>query len=69
MLQSGKQFEYLTGGYVTCGYHEVIYNQKAYDLAQKAISEGKNPWRISSTIFVNLRYDVLLQPLEQFRNE
>jgi isopenicillin N synthase-like dioxygenase len=25
LLQSGKQFEYLTGGLVTCGFHEVIY--------------------------------------------
>lgn len=28
LLQAGKQFEYVTGGYITCGYHEVIYTNK-----------------------------------------
>lgn len=25
LLQAGKQFEILTGGHVTCGFHEVVY--------------------------------------------
>lgn len=25
LLQAGKQFEWVTGGYINCGYHEVIY--------------------------------------------
>lgn len=28
LLQAGKQFEYLTGGYITCGFHEVIYTKE-----------------------------------------
>jgi isopenicillin N synthase-like dioxygenase len=28
LLQAGKQFEWLTGGYINCGYHEVIYTEK-----------------------------------------
>lgn len=27
LLQAGKQFEYLTGGYINNGYHEVIYTE------------------------------------------
>lgn len=27
LLQAGKQFEWLTGGYINCGYHEVIYTK------------------------------------------
>jgi isopenicillin N synthase-like dioxygenase len=25
LLQAGKQFEWVTGGHISCGYHEVIY--------------------------------------------
>lgn len=28
LLQAGKQFEWLTGGYINCGFHEVIYTEK-----------------------------------------
>lgn len=38
LLQAGKQFEILTGGYITCGYHEVIYTEdvkKKLELASK----------------------------------
>jgi isopenicillin N synthase-like dioxygenase len=27
LLQAGKQFEYLTGGYITSGYHEVVFTK------------------------------------------
>lgn len=27
LLQAGKQFEWVTGGYINCGYHEVIYTK------------------------------------------
>ena len=28
LLQAGKQFEWMTGGYINCGFHEVIYTDK-----------------------------------------
>lgn len=28
LLQAGKQFEWITGGYINCGYHEVIYTEE-----------------------------------------
>ena len=27
LLQAGKQFEWLTGGLINCGYHEVVYTK------------------------------------------
>lgn len=38
LLQAGKQFEWLSGGYVTCGFHEVIYT----DAVEKKRDEIKN---------------------------
>lgn len=66
LLQAGKQFEYMTGGYITSGFHEVIYTKEAAQLKEKAIKQGKIPWRISSTLFATLRGDVTLQPLKKF---
>jgi hypothetical protein len=37
LLQSGKQFEILTGGYITCGFHEVIYTDAVEKAKDKAI--------------------------------
>ena len=46
-------FEYITGGYVLAGFHEVMYSEAtkaAYNIAK----EDKNRilWRISSTFFI-----------------
>ena len=66
LLQSGKQFEILTGGYVTCGYHEVIYTDLVEKAKDKAIQEGRIPWRVSSTLFSHIRGDVMLEPIGKF---
>lgn len=70
LLQSGIMFEQLTGGYVMAGYHEVIYTERTREVAEKKIAEneaGKEPknilWRISSTLFSHIRYDVDLSPI------
>lgn len=62
-------FIYFKGGEVTNGFHEVIYTdevEKASDVAKK---EGRIPWRVSSTLFSHVRYDVDLAPLGKFLNE
>ena len=51
LLQAGKQFEWLTGGYINCGFHEVIYTDKTEEARKKLVGEGGIPWRISSTLF------------------
>lgn len=66
LLQSGIQFEMLTGGYIPAGYHEVIYTEKTEEAYLKAKALSKPTWRVSSTLFAHMRYDVPLQPLGRF---
>lgn len=67
LLQSGKQFEWMTGGYINCGYHEVIYTEEVLAAKEKAVKEGRIPWRVSSTLFSHIRGDVVLEPLPKFK--
>lgn len=62
LIQSGSELEYLTGGYVQSGYHEVINTSEVQIKAKEVHSKGKMPWRISSTLFAHLRSNVELYP-------
>ena len=68
LLQAGKQLEILTGGHITCGFHEVVYTQEAQQIKDANLLLGRPPWRVSSTLFAHIRHDVMLQPLPQFAN-
>jgi len=57
------QFEYLTGGRVIPGYHEVVVNEKTLESIERAKKENRCLWRISSTVFVHIASDNVLQPL------
>ena len=55
------------------GYHEVVYNEKCKEVVNKKLLENENGannilWRISSTLFSHLRYDVDLEPLPEMSN-
>jgi isopenicillin N synthase-like dioxygenase len=54
--------EYLTGGYIRSGYHEVINTEEVQRKAKEALMQGRKPWRISSTMFAHLRGDTDLYP-------
>jgi len=69
LLQAGKQLEYLTGGYIKAGFHEVIYSEKTKLAVEKAKAEGRILWRISSTLFSHIRKDVVLEPLGDHATE
>lgn len=69
LLQSGKQMEILTGGYLPCGYHEVIYTDRVREAKEKAKKEGRSTWRVSSTLFAHIRSDAILEPLPKFKSE
>jgi hypothetical protein len=77
LVQAGKQFEYLTGGECLAGFHEVIYTTEVREqvLRMQKENEMKKPedrkilWRVSSTLFSQIRQNVLLEPLTQYRNE
>lgn len=70
LLQAGAMFEHITGGHVLCGYHEVIYTEAVKEAVEKAKEENANGgnrilWRVSSTLFSHLRYNVDLSPLPE----
>jgi len=77
LIQAGIQFEYLTGGAALCGFHEVIYTKEVKELVNKAKEENKSKpenerksfWRISSTLFSQIRQNVTLEPIGNFRND
>jgi len=77
LIQAGIQLEYLTGGQALCGYHEVVYTKEVESLVKKITEENKpkkegdkkSLWRISSTLFSQIRQDVMLQPLDHFKTQ
>lgn len=55
------------------GYHEVMYTEATKTVVEKKLEENKNGgnnilWRISSTLFGHLRYNVDLTPLEELKH-
>lgn len=50
----------MTGGKVTCGYHEVVYTERVKQIKEEREKLGKINWRVSSTLFGHVRYDVML---------
>jgi len=69
LLQAGKQFEWMTGGYVLAGFHEVVVNEAAVKAAEAAAAAGRSLWRISSTLFGHIASDENLEPVAHFKNE
>jgi isopenicillin N synthase-like dioxygenase len=69
LLQAGKQFEWLTGGQVLAGFHEVVVSPETVVAIEKAKAEKKSLWRVSSTLFSHVASDNTLQPIEKFRTK
>jgi isopenicillin N synthase-like dioxygenase len=69
LVQAGQQLEYLTGGHVKAGYHEVILSEGAQTAAKRAIQAGESLWRISSTVFAHINSDCILEPVLQSDDE
>lgn len=69
LVQAGKQLEWLTGGYIQAGMHEVIFPEEALRARDLALQKGSSTWRVSSTVFVHVASDHLLCPLGQFDND
>jgi isopenicillin N synthase-like dioxygenase len=66
ILQAGKQLEYLTGGHVLAGFHEVIVTKDTVRVIEERKAAGKSLWRVSSTLFSQIQPDQVLQPLAPF---
>ena len=71
LMQAGIMFEWITGGYVLCGFHEVVYTEATKRVRDQNIQttqeQGikKSTWRISSTLFSHLRHDMDISPLPE----
>lgn len=69
LLQAGSTFEHMTAGYVLAGYHEVMYTEDTKKASERVKEQMKNEnidrnqWRVSSTLFSMMRYDVDISPL------
>lgn len=66
LIQAGKQMEWLTGGYITAGFHEVVVSKETLEVYERRKNEGKSLWRVSSTLFSHVASDKTLKPLEKF---
>jgi len=63
LVQAGRQIEYLTGGKVLAGYHELVSTEATQKVVEKKKEAGESLWRSSSTLFSHVASDSLLQPL------
>jgi isopenicillin N synthase-like dioxygenase len=68
LVQSGKQFEWLTGGLITAGYHQVVVNKDTIKAIQRQKETGRPNWRISSTLFSHVAADNFLEPIHPYEN-
>lgn len=61
-------FEHITGGYVLAGYHEVMYTDATKASMEVARQDPTRIlWRVSSTLFSHLRYNVDISPMEEMK--
>ncbi|KAK4225166.1 hypothetical protein QBC38DRAFT_483631 [Podospora fimiseda] len=67
LVQAGKQLEYITGGLIKAGYHEVVVNEKTKEVIQERKEKfPERPLvRISSTFFWHLSSDYDLAPIPE----
>lgn len=69
LVQAGKQIEYLTGGYIDAGFHEVVVSEATVKTIESRKAQGKSLWRVSSTCFGHIQSDQVLSPLPPFDND
>lgn len=69
LVQAGKQMEWLTGGYVRAGMHEVVCSEATVKAVERAKALCRSLWRVSSTVFGHIASDQVLEPLGKFLEE
>ncbi|QQR61174.1 hypothetical protein IPH19_01775 [Candidatus Uhrbacteria bacterium] len=69
LLQSGRVLEHLTAGRTLRGFHEVVIGEEARAKIEAEKLSGVAPWRVSTTMFVNIRTSEWLEPIGRFTNE
>ncbi|KAF8056110.1 DEGP9 [Scenedesmus sp. PABB004] len=68
LLQAGQQLEWLTGGAVAAGMHEVVVGDATLAAVAEARRAGRSLWRVSSTLFAHVASDALLEPIGHFHD-
>jgi len=68
LIQAGMQMEWLTGGVIKAGYHEVAVIEQTLPVIERQRALERPLWRISSTLFFHIASDQKLKPLEPFAN-
>lgn len=69
LFQAGKQLEWVTGGVIKAGYHEVIVTKSTVAAIEKAREDpSRSLWRVSSTIFIHVQPDLIIEPLKELEN-
>jgi isopenicillin N synthase-like dioxygenase len=65
LVQAGKQLEYITGGLIRAGFHEVVVNEQTLATIERRKRElpDRPLIRISSTFFWHLSSDEVLAPI------
>eukprot|EP00871_Galdieria_phlegrea_P005466 jgi/Galph1/5920/GphlegSOOS_G4608.1 len=63
LVQAGAQLEYLTGGYIKRGFHEVIVSEETRRVVEEKKRRAESLWRVSSTMFTHVEPDKILRPL------
>ena len=66
LVQAGKQLEWMTGGHIKAGFHEVIYSKETEAAREKAKEKGSKLWRISSTMFCQAESSFIMKPHPKF---
>lgn len=67
LIQAGKQLEYITGGNIQAGFHEVIVSPETINKIEEKNKTKESLWRVSSTLFTHIASDVVLEPLRHLR--
>lgn len=64
LVQAGIQLEWLTGGRIQRGYHEVVVSEETTRKYLEERAKSSDPcWRVSSTMFIHVATDKDLYPL------
>jgi len=69
LIQAGKQLEWVTGGVITAGFHEVVVTSETLAALEKAKADKRSLWRVSSTLFAHVASDCILKPETKFATE
>lgn len=67
LFQAGMQLEYVTGGKIRAGMHQVVIPPEAQALIDEANMNGEDVWRITATLFPHFLGDKKIRVLKPFR--